>query len=132
MLENDEDDQYITTQYFRDDHPDIEVKIVSTSDEVISYLEQARRGIARSPSLFLFNYHSTPLNAAELLQQIKKDKAFSHIPAVVLSGIHIATVVKDCYSAGASSFILKPVMMADTNKKISTFIEYWFRTVELT
>jgi CheY-like chemotaxis protein len=131
MLENDEDDQYITSQYFKDEYKDIGIKIVSTSDDVMTYLNQAKRGINQIPSLLLLNYHSTPLNAAELITEIKKDQALRHIPAIVLSGIYIATIVKDCYAAGASSFILKPAMVADTDKKISTFINYWFRSVEL-
>jgi CheY-like chemotaxis protein len=131
MLEYDEDDQYITLQYFQNYNSNIDLKIVSSSEEVLSFLANCKSGKEKWPSLLLLNYNSTPLNAVELLGQIKNDKMLRHIPAVVLSGTVIPGIVKDCYANGASSFIQKPAAVEETDKKIGNFIEYWFRTVEL-
>ena len=40
MLEYDEDDKYITLQYFQDHMSRIEVKIVASSEDVIAYLDE--------------------------------------------------------------------------------------------
>jgi hypothetical protein len=47
----------------------------------------------------------------------------------VLSGSTNPEIIKSCYSHGASSFIRKPSMGAE--KKILTFVRYWFETVQL-
>jgi CheY-like chemotaxis protein len=131
MLEYDEDDQYITWQHFEKYEIEVELVIVNSSDEVVSYLEESRMGKRKMPSLLLLNYNSTPLNAAELVGQIKRDRSTRHIPAVVLSGTLIPGIVKECYANGASSFIQKPTMMDETDQKIASFIDYWIQTVEL-
>ena len=131
MLEYDEDDQYITHQYFKEHSDSIEISIVSTSEEVISYLLECKQGNKRYPSLLLLNYNSTPMNATELISKVKSDPALRHIPAVVLSGTVVSGIVKECYAHGASSFIQKPTLSEDTNRKIGTFIKYWFQSVEL-
>lgn len=131
MLEYDEDDQYITLQYFKEHSHSIDLRIVSSSEEVISYLLECKEGKEKYPSLLLLNYNSTPMNAVELISKVKNDAMLKHIPAVVLSGTIIPGIVKECYTHGASSFIQKPSLSEETNQKISTFIEYWFRSVEL-
>jgi CheY-like chemotaxis protein len=131
MLEYDEDDQFITRQYFRNYSDEIDLTIVNSSEEVLSYLKEAKLSRRKMPSLLLLNYNSTPLNAAELLDEVKSDKQLRHIPAVVLSGTIIPRVVADCYSHGASSFIQKPALVEEIDQTIGSFIQYWFRTVEL-
>jgi response regulator RpfG family c-di-GMP phosphodiesterase len=71
------------------------------------------------------------MNAVELIGELKKSKEYLHIPIVVLSGVVTPLSVKDCYAAGATSFIKKPASVVETNNKISAFIKYWFETVEL-
>lgn len=131
MLEYDEDDQYITLQYFNEHSDSIDLNIVNTSEEVLSFLLDCKLGNKRYPSLLLLNYNSTPMNATELISKVKADPALRHIPAVVLSGTVIPAIVKECYAHGASSFIRKPTLSEETNLKIITFIQYWFQSVEL-
>jgi CheY-like chemotaxis protein len=131
MLEYDEDDQYITVQYFRNNHPEIDIKIVPTSEDAIAYLNDCKNGKSKFPSILLLNYNSTSMNAVELTSLIKRDKSLSYIPVVILSGTIVPGIVKECYAQGASTFIQKPAMDGETNKKISSFIQYWFQTAEL-
>lgn len=131
MLEYDEDDQYITLDFFKEYSGRIDLRIVGSSEEVISYLFECKKGKEKYPSLLLLNYNSTPMNAVELISKVKDDAALRHIPAVVLSGTIIPGIVKECYAHGASSFIQKPSLSDETSKKIRSFIEYWFHTVEL-
>lgn len=131
MLEYDEDDKYITLQYFQEHSGRVDLRIVSSSEEVIAYLHECKNGNEKYPSLLLLNYNSTPMNAVELISEVKNDAALRHIPAVVLSGTIIPGIVKECYVHGASSFIQKPSLSDETAKKIGTFVEYWFSTVEL-
>jgi response regulator RpfG family c-di-GMP phosphodiesterase len=131
MLEYDEDDQYITRQFFRENYPSIQVEIVNTSEEFFQSLTRKKENVKDLPSLMLLNYNSTPKSAPELLAEIKRDPVLRHIPAIVLSGTITPGIVEECYGCGANSFIQKPALMKDTDEKIRTFIHYWFSTVQL-
>lgn len=129
MVENDEDDRYITLEYFND--ASIPVRMLGGSDELFSDLSRLVRSNAPLPALILLNFYTTPIGTRETLLKLKLNPAYSHIPVVILSETTDETRIRDAYSWGASSFIQKPALVAETNKKISNFLAYWFDTVEL-
>jgi DNA-binding NarL/FixJ family response regulator len=98
------------------------------STEFFAYLENCK---TIYPSLILLDMNAVPLNARDVLRELKASSGYSHIPVVVLSEMTNTKLVKDCYALGASSFIMKPDSVERTNKKIMSFLEYWFETVEL-
>jgi response regulator RpfG family c-di-GMP phosphodiesterase len=131
MLEHDEDDRYITQTVFDENHFDIKLQFVTTSDELYAHLMVCDKNNLRYPSLILLNYHASPSTASEIINTLKSKATYQHIPVVVLSGSVHEDIIRECYSAGASSFIQKPARSNDTNAKISSFFNYWFKTVEL-
>jgi len=131
MLEQDEDGRYITSTFFEKHAPNISLDFVNAGTELLARLEQCRLTRSRYPSLILLNYHHGPVTAIDTLRQLKSRAEFSHIPAVVLSGSTHEQAVRECYAAGASSFIQKPFGNDETHSKILTFIRYWFETAEL-
>jgi CheY-like chemotaxis protein len=131
MLEHDEDDRYITQSVINENRFDVKIQFVANSTELFNTLDAARSTKDGLPTLILINYHTSPLSAVEILSKLKRDEAIGHIPVVVLSGSVNPDAVRACYQAGASSYIRKPWSGKDTEAKISTFIKYWFNTVEL-
>ena len=131
MLEHDEDDRYITQSVIDEHRFDVKIQFVSNSTQLFSTLDSGRSKKDGLPSLILINYHASPLNAEEILIKIKNDARLKYIPVVVLSGSVNPEIVRACYLAGASSYIRKPSSGKDTEAKISTFVKYWFSTVEL-
>lgn len=131
MLEHDEDDRYITQSVIDENRFDVKISFVANSNQLFTTLDSSRGKKDGLPSLILINYHASPLNAVEILTRMKNDEHLKHIPVVVLSGSVNPEVVRACYLAGASSYIRKPSSGKDTDSKISTFIKYWFNTVEL-
>lgn len=129
MLEHDDDDRYITQTYFDENSYDVKIDFVSDSNEFLAYLKKCET--SNTPELILLNHFTAPLNAVEILKYLKSNHAYSHIPVVVLSGSENMNTVRQCYSLGASSFIVKPDRAAQTTEKISNFVKYWFETVEL-
>lgn len=129
MLEDDEDDRYISQAVFGENHADVTLKFVSTSHELMSLLQTYVISKSLLPAMILLDYHASPLNAVEILKELKSEPAYKHIPIVVLSGSVHPDIIRDCYAHGASSFIQKP--SANVENKISAFIRYWFGVVEL-
>lgn len=126
MLEHDDDDRYITQAVLDDIKADVPISFVLNSTEFLQKLEAANK-----PDLVLITYRASPLNAVEVLKQIKNSSSLRGIPAVVLSGVSNSAIARECYEAGASSVIIKPSSDRDTTEKITTFLKYWFNTVEL-
>jgi CheY-like chemotaxis protein len=129
MLEHDEDDRYITQSVFDDNKLDVNIEFASNSTELTSYLDGCVSRKKSLPSLILVNYHAFPLNAVEIIKSLKANDNFRHIPVIVLSGSVSPEIIRSCYEHGANSFIKKPSMGAE--KKILTFVRYWFDTVQL-
>jgi CheY-like chemotaxis protein len=126
MLEHDDDDRYITQAVLDDLKADVSINFVSTSTEFFQKLE----GPAK-PDLLLITYRASPLNAVDILRRLKTTIPLRYIPAIILSGIANPSIVRECYEAGAASFITKPSSDKDTTEKISLFLKYWFTTVEM-
>lgn len=131
MLEHDDDDRYITQSVFDENQYPVKLHFVSSSDDLFAFLLSCEKNLIPYPGLILLNHYAVPLNAVDILKDLKSNRKYAHIPVVVLSGTMNDEILHNCYAAGANSFIKKPVLTLETNEKISTFIQYWFETVEL-
>ena len=129
MVEYDKDDQYITLEYFN--NAGIPVKILEESDELFHELSRCTESNRTLPALILVSFYTGPIGTRDTLLKLKQHPVYNHIPVVVLSETADEARIKDAYSCGALSFIRKPALVEETNKKIHNFLAYWFNTVEL-
>jgi len=131
MLEYDPDDRFLTTSVFQEQQLKVHIEFVNNSDEFFAWLDHRREQKLSYPDLVLVTLRAAPLDGKEILKQLKSNPEYQHIPVVLLAGITDQRIIKECYAAGASSFIQKPSLNKDTNDKIINFFRYWFETVEL-
>jgi len=128
-VENDEDDQYITRQFFSEQA--VDTVMFNDGEEMMLYLRQCVARKTPLPAVILLDYHLMPKTAVDIIRLIRRESDFAHIPVVVLSGTRSDEIVRECYRNGANSFIQKPSRVQDIDKKVSSFLTYWLRTVEL-
>lgn len=126
MLEDDPDDLFITEAELQKLGYNISLRFVRTSTELFSFLENDEK-----PFLIILDYNSSPLNAVQIIKQLKDDSRFKGTPVVVLGDSSLSKYVSECYEAGASSYIQKPSSMEATTHKIDNFFTYWIQTVEV-
>lgn len=131
MLEHDDDDRYITRAVFEEQSYPVSLDFVDSSDELFAFLLSCEKSFVSFPSLILLNQHATPLNAVDILRDLKAHPQYGRIPVVVLSGTVDDEVLRRCYDAGANSVIHKPSSALEVSRKIAAFVNYWFQTVEL-
>ena len=131
MLEHDDDDRYITQAVFDEHNYPVKLHFVDSSNDLFAFLISCEKTYTPYPSLILLNHYTKPTSAVDILRDLKADPRYSRIPTVVLSGTVNADILQACYNAGANSFIKKPDSNAEIHRKISTFVKYWFETVEL-
>jgi CheY-like chemotaxis protein len=126
MIENDPDDRFLTEEVFGTEDLAVITRFISGS-ELPLYLQETNT----PPQLILLTMNANPFNGIDLVRMIRGTQGYEYLPIIVLSEYSLPEEVQAAYAAGASSFITKPSDYEGTIFKIRSFINYWFRTVEL-
>ena len=104
-------------------------------DEALDFLY--RRGAysdpaqAPRPSLILLDLNLPGTDGREVLEIIKQDQELKVIPVIVLTTSSDERDIQACYSAGANSYIAKPVDLEGFMSAIQQLKNYWFGVVIL-
>lgn len=120
MVEDDHDDRFITKTALNELNYDLQIRFLSNGPELFAALNKAEK-----PILIILDYNLTPETGIQLLQQLKSNDNYKHIPVVILTENTFPELVAECYSCGASSVIKKPDTNELTKSKIDTFFRYW-------
>lgn len=126
MIQTDPDDQYIVESTMREIANTISIQFIKSIEEMDRVISESGK-----PSVILLNDRGVLYNGTEIVKEIKSHAAYNDIPVVVLGEVSADDYVRECYRAGASTFITKPSSVAGTRKKIETFFSYWFEVAEL-
>ena len=80
------------------------------------------------PALILMDRHMPVLDGYQTLQKLKQDPNYQLIPVVMMSAEASASEIKDCYRAGANSFLRKPVEFQAQLEMVSRISQYWLQS----
>jgi len=101
-------------QKLRPELPPI-VQICSSGKEFIAYLEgtgeYSNWEAHPLPSIVLLDLKMPEMDGFAVLEWIKGQPKFDHIPVVVISGFEDVSHLKRAYSLNAKSYLAKPVNM---------------------
>jgi len=125
MLQTDPEDRELTETIANEISISVPLKFLAEVEEIDNYT--AAVGF---PSLILVSDSSRGI-AVSLVKKLKSKAAYSHIPIIILAEQSLNSYAKDCYRAGANSFVIKPSTLDETRKKIELFFKYWFEVAEL-
>jgi two-component system response regulator len=102
-------------------------------DEALSYLfchgKFAPPAKAPRPGIILLDLNLPGTDGHEVLVAIKNNAELKKIPVIVLTTSCEKSDIDRCYSAGASSYICKPVDLAGLMGAIQRLKDYWFEIV---
>jgi CheY-like chemotaxis protein len=65
------------------------------------------------------------IDGKEVLRQIKADDKLKSIPVVVLTSSGEDRDIAECYTAGANSFVVKPVEFGELAETVARLGYYW-------
>jgi response regulator RpfG family c-di-GMP phosphodiesterase len=125
MLQADPDDKDLTESMLTEIGNSIPIKFISGTQEIA-----AKTATWGEPAVILVSDRGAMHKGNEVLKGIKANPAYAHIPLVVLGEVSTPEYIKECYRAGANTFITKPSSIAETRKKIEGFFEYWFEIAD--
>jgi len=83
------------------------------------------------PAIILLDLNLPGMTGSELLETIKVDDRFKHIPVIVLTTSGEDGDVQTCYALGASGYIKKPIHPSMLVEAFKNLAAYWFETVTL-
>ena len=86
---------------------------------------------APAPDLVLLDLNLPRRDGREVLEDIKGDPQFMHIPVVVLTSSQADEDILRSYRLHANCFITKPVDLEQLTKVVQGIEQFWFTLVKL-
>ncbi len=126
MLESDPDDRFITEHTLSELGYNYPVKFLTYGREVLNHLSKGQK-----PFVILLDDNPYDGNGIEILENLKNNPEYRHIPVVMISEVATADHIANCYRKGANTVIRKPPTLEETREKIGTFFKYWFEVAEM-
>lgn len=98
--------------------------------EALDYLfargEYAHKTVAR-PTIIFLDLNLPALDGINVLREIRKQDTTRLVPVVILSSSDEATDVLNSYSAGANSYVRKPIDTASFEQTANQLGTYWLQ-----
>lgn len=85
---------------------------------------------APTPGLILLDLRLPKVDGLEVLERIKKDLRLRSIPVCMLTTSADNGDIERCFTAGANSYVSKPVQFSEFIDKVRQLSQFWF-TVSL-
>jgi len=122
IADDDSEDLEILTEVFSqlDDH--MSIHTVQNGGQVFRYL--ASTADDDLPCVIVLDYKMPILNAAEVLERIRNDERYSHIPKVVWSTSKRQEDINRCLDAGAREYFIKPSRTSDLRRMAGVMLDY--------
>ena len=104
-------------------------------DSALDYLNHRGRFSdpeqAPRPSIILLDLSLPATDGREVLVEIKSDPELRAIPVVVMTSSTDELDIQNSYSAGANSYVTKPVNLDGLVEAVRRLKEFWFEIVVL-
>ena len=105
------------------------VQVVRDGEEALDYIfakgTYAHRNIKDFPRVIFLDLKLPKVNGIEVLREVKSHELTKVIPVVILTSSKEEPDIKECYSLGANSYIVKPVNFENFAESISNLGLYW-------
>lgn len=134
IADDDSDDRQIIKDALTRNMPPSLYSYAQDGEEVLDFLYH--RGTFKSQEyppvdLILLDLNMPRKNGIEVLEIIKQDPAFRHIPVVVLTTSQEQEDIYRTYGLGVNSFITKPINYECFANAMKILGIYWFEVVKL-
>ena len=137
MIIDDSDDDFETTEraLLRDGILHNPILRFENGSDALAYLRReggySNEALSPRPGLILLDLNMPGISGREVLVAIKKDPQIMEIPVLVLTTSNDELDIDTCYSAGANTYIQKPVNIDNFFQAIQRLKTYWLEVALL-
>lgn len=124
VVEDSPEDYVATERALQRSRVKLQIVHYADGDEALAWLraDSQQRSFLR---LILLDLNLPGTDGRELLAEIKADPLLTMIPVVVLTTSSNPRDVRDCYRAGANTYIIKPVNLPAFYEAVGCVVRYW-------
>jgi len=131
LVDDDQEDLDLTLEVLEMTKMKLKIDIAKDGVEAVDFLNKVNSDDKRQlPDLILLDLNMPRMNGHEVLQYIKGDNRFKHIPVVILTTSKSETDIANSYSAGVSCFVTKPVGLKEFQTVVEAVNNFWFTVVK--
>jgi CheY-like chemotaxis protein len=135
LVEDNPDDELLTTRAFKKNHIQNEVIVARDGAEALDYLfgtgAHAGRDMSIWPQVTLLDLNLPRVSGLDVLRRIRADDRTKALAVVVLTSSKEEEDIIRSYALGANGYVRKPVDFAQFNEAIKTLGLYWLLLNEI-
>ena len=121
VIDDNSDYRFLVSNLFDRILPGYQLRVFDSGDELVHHLF---RGLEK-PCLIVLDHHMPGRNGYKTLELIKKHPDWQVIPVIMLSSEASPQQIKNCYKAGANSFLHKPLQLEELQGVMTSLCHYW-------
>ncbi|MBW3468652.1 response regulator [Arthrospiribacter ruber] len=132
LVEDNEGDILLTKEALDERNIKNQLSVARDGEEALDFIYQRGKfEHVKEPDLVLLDINLPKLNGHEVLQTIKSDKKYRHIPVLMLTTSSSSKDIFASYDKHANSFITKPLEVDSFQEAIASIEEFWLNTAKL-
>lgn len=132
LVEDNEGDILLTTEALEEKKIVNKISVVKDGDKAIDFLNKKNEyKDAELPNLILLDINLPKKNGHEVLQYLKTNDKFKHIPIIMLTTSSSEKDIMMSYQHYANCFITKPVEVNDFIEAVTKIENFWVSIVQL-
>jgi len=132
LVEDNEDDVVLTRESFLATDSSVNLHRVENGELCMAFLrKQPPFENAPTVALVLLDINMPRMDGREVMAAITADATLRHLPVVVLTTSTAETDILQMYALRCSSYIVKPVSLAEFIQAITKLEDYWWGVVAL-
>ena len=132
LVEDNEGDILLTTEALESCKLDNILKVVNDGEEALEFIyKNGKYSHESTPDIILLDVNLPKKNGHEVLQKIKSNVLYKHIPIIMLTTSSSSIDIKKAYANYVNCYITKPVEPQDFIDAVSEIESFWLNLVEL-
>jgi two-component system response regulator len=126
LVDDNPGDSDLTSEILQQSRHRFHVNVVNDGQKALEFLHRKRNfSTAPRPQLIVLDLRMPRVDGMSVLREVKKDRALSKIPVVILTASKAAADVIHCYELGANCYLAKPGNLPDFVHLVKSMADLW-------
>ncbi|HBG28140.1 MAG: two-component system response regulator [Planctomycetes bacterium GWF2_41_51] len=125
IVEDNPNDAELLMRIFKKHNMVNNIVLLKDGEEAMDYFFGENGAVQVKPRVVILDLKLPKVNGIEILRKFKSDQRTKETPVVILTSSREEKDLKDAYSAGVNSYVIKPIKFADFAKVVSDLQLYW-------
>src|SRR5215471_498732 len=121
LVEDNPNDAELTQRALKKSEIGARLAIARDGAEALEYLLSRRP----KPKVIFLDLKLPKIDGIEVLRRLRQDDRTQSIPVIVLTSSQEERDIKECYSLGVNSYVVKPVEFDKFYKVVGDLATYW-------